>query len=209
MNSKKLIGAILGIIAFVALIAGATFAWLSVTANVTNQYNGTTKNFIINYTRTGDISNLQQLSNPTKSQFTTSNGKSIVKASKTANSAPSRNFQLIFNITQNTFVTNSVIYAVCKSTECPSTSLATVTPSSITCGGNVSCGKVLAGSLQPVTMLIDESTFLTDSAVSEVTYEIYFWIDSNIISNADMNVSGGAQINGNISASATQTDGAR
>lgn len=38
MNQKKLIGTIIGIIFFVVLIAGATFAWLSATATVTMEH---------------------------------------------------------------------------------------------------------------------------------------------------------------------------
>lgn len=201
MNTKKLIGTILGIIAFVALIAGATFAWLSVNANVTNQYNGTTKNFIINYTRTGDISNLQQLYNPTKSQITTSNGKTTVKASKTASSAPGI-FYLLLDVTQNTFVSDSIVYAVCKSTECPSTALVTIINSTVTCGTNVTCGVIAGGDNSENIILEDEDTFNTTSAVSEVTYDIYIWIDSIRITSNDM----GASFAGVISAYASQTD---
>ena len=43
MDRKKLIGTIIGVIFFVALIAGATFAWLTFNANVTNgNYNVST-----------------------------------------------------------------------------------------------------------------------------------------------------------------------
>lgn len=202
MDNKKLIGTILGVIAFVALIAGATFAWLTVTATVSNQYTAKSKNFIINYTRVADISSLLQLKNPTASQVTS--GATTVKASKTANDAPASSFKLTFNMTKNTFATDSVIYAVCKSTDCPTTALATVTASNITCGTGVTCGKITHGSTDAVEILNDTTTFNTDAAVSEVTYNIYFWIDSEILSDADMNVTGGAQINGNVSASATQ-----
>lgn len=52
MNTKKLIGTILGVILFAALIAGATFAWLSgdVTVINTNTLNTAITNFVVDYT---------------------------------------------------------------------------------------------------------------------------------------------------------------
>lgn len=206
MSNKKIIGTVLGVVAFIALIAGATFAWLTVNATVTNSYTGTTKTFVITYAKGNDIGTVSngilQLKDPTPAQVTT--GMATVTASKTANDAPASHFKLTFNISTNTFVSNSVIYAACKSTDCPSTALATVTSSSITCATGVTCGKITGGSLTAIDVLDDTTTFNTDSAVSTTSYNVYFWIDSELLSNDDMNVTNGAQIGGNISASAIQ-----
>lgn len=44
MDKKKLIGTIIGVTMFAALIAGATFAWLTFSATITNgSYNTGTK----------------------------------------------------------------------------------------------------------------------------------------------------------------------
>ena len=75
MNKQKLIGTIIGVIFFVALIAGATFAWLTFNATVTNgAYNGTTQNFVINYTKGKDIDSVP----PKLSSGTASTAKSLV-----------------------------------------------------------------------------------------------------------------------------------
>ena len=57
MNKKKIIGASIGVALFAILIAGATFAWLTLNANVTNGiYNSSTVCFDIDYSNGGSIS---------------------------------------------------------------------------------------------------------------------------------------------------------
>ena len=60
MNTKKLIGTILGVILFAALIAGATFAWLSGDVSVvnTNTLNTAITNFVVDYTTGSMVSDL-------------------------------------------------------------------------------------------------------------------------------------------------------
>ena len=56
MNKRKLIGTIIGVIAFAALIAGATYAWFQNSLQVTTgTYDATTRNFIINYEKGNNI----------------------------------------------------------------------------------------------------------------------------------------------------------
>ena len=51
MDTKKTIGAVVGVIAFIALIAGATFAWFTASAAVTNAtYNGTVCSYSLTVT---------------------------------------------------------------------------------------------------------------------------------------------------------------
>lgn len=59
MNTKKLIGTIIGVTLFAVLIAGATFAWLTFGTTVgANTYQGQSMNFIVDYTKGTDISYL-------------------------------------------------------------------------------------------------------------------------------------------------------
>lgn len=59
MNTKKLIGTILGVMMFAALIAGATFAWLTFGVTIgENVLAGNTVNFVLNYTAGSSVSNL-------------------------------------------------------------------------------------------------------------------------------------------------------
>ena len=73
MDKKKLIGLIIGIILFAALIVGATFAWLTYSINVTNgNYNVETSCFDINYENGADISGtLNMVAGPLNGRSTT------------------------------------------------------------------------------------------------------------------------------------------
>lgn len=67
MDTKKTIGAVVGVIAFIALIAGATFAWFTASATVTNAtYNGTVCSYSLTVTG-GNISTSLPLASPTAS----------------------------------------------------------------------------------------------------------------------------------------------
>ena len=83
MSNKKLIGTIIGVIAFAALISGATFAWLTYAVNVTGgTYNGASTNFVVNYTKGTDISDVPILTSPTVSTARSL----VVSANKTSTS---------------------------------------------------------------------------------------------------------------------------
>lgn len=67
MDTKKTIGAVIGVIAFVALIAGATFAWFTASATVTNAtYNGTACSYALTVTG-GNINTSLPLASSTAS----------------------------------------------------------------------------------------------------------------------------------------------
>lgn len=55
MDNKKIFGAIIGVIAFIAVIAGATYAWFT-WASGNTELSGTTGCFTIAYTKGTDIS---------------------------------------------------------------------------------------------------------------------------------------------------------
>ena len=73
MDTKKLLGTIIGVIMFALLIVGATYAWLSQTATVTNgtYANLKTKNFIINYVGGTEVTDTVQTHNATTASITT------------------------------------------------------------------------------------------------------------------------------------------
>lgn len=67
MDTKKTIGAVIGVVAFIALIAGATFAWFTASATVTNAtYNGTACSYSLTVTG-GNISTSLPLASATAS----------------------------------------------------------------------------------------------------------------------------------------------
>ena len=226
MDTKKLIGAIIGVTAFAALIAGATFAWLSSTANVTNSvFTGISKNFIITYSGSSAVSGFKQIpsGSATTAAITTATSAAVVNdawaavtASKTANDAPASSFKIKLAIDTNIFTTSAVTWAICKNA-CPTgVALATVSSGVVTCGSGVTnCGSVPANSLTEIVLYNDTVTFNTDAAVSATTYNVYFWLDDATVSNTDLDVDHDsnpntpgvpASFSGYIYAEATQAD---
>lgn len=212
MDKRKLIGTIIGVIMFAALIAGATFAWFTIAATTTNgNYTASTKNFIINYTGGTSISKVIVTDNATIANITqetdvaeTDDGWLAVSASKTANSAKASSFVVKMHVTSNALTTKAVTWAICKGA-CPTNvKLATVSNGTATCGtGVTNCGTIAAGATNTdITLFNDTSTFNTDSAVSATTYNVYVWVDAATTVNADL----GKAFSGYIHASATQGD---
>jgi len=194
LNTKKLIGAIIGVTAFAALVAGATFAWLSATTVINNSIFNGFKEIKSGSATTAAITTAT-------SAGVAGDAWAAVTASKTANDAPASSFKVKLAITDNTLETNAIVWALCKG-NCPTnTALATVSNGVATCGNSVTnCGTIIGGSQTEVLLYDDTTTFNTDSDVSTTTYNVYFWIDSDTLSNDDM----GASFGGYIHAEATQ-----
>lgn len=205
MDKRKLIGTIIGVTMFAALIAGATFAWLSFTANVENStFNGKTKNFIITYNGGSAVTDMLQTKTPTTSVLT--KGNLTVTASKTANSAKASDFKIKLHVNSNTLTTKSIVYAVCKDA-CPNEiNLATVSgtgnSTTATCGSaGISCGTISGGlSNADIVLHTDTQTFNTLEAVSTTSYKIYFWLNPATMVTNDL----GKKIDAYIYATATQ-----
>lgn len=213
MDTKKLLGTIIGVLMFALLIVGATYAWLTLTANVTNgNYTVKTKNFIINYAGGTAITDTVQTSNATTANITsastadgsTTDGWLAVTASKTAASAKASDFTIKLHINSNTLTTKALTYAVCKGA-CPTgVALATVSSGTATCAtGVVACNTIAANqSNKDIVLYTDTQTFNVDGAVSSTTYNVYVWLDAGTIVAADI----GKAFSGYIHASATQGD---
>lgn len=213
MDKKKLLGTIIGVIMFALLIVGATYAWLTISANVTNgNYTVKTKNFIINYVGGTEITDTVQTSNATTANITsataanelTTDGWLAVSASKTAASAKASDFTIKLHVNSSTLTTKALTYAVCKGA-CPTgVALATVSNGIATCAtGVVACDTIAANqSNKDVVLYTDTETFNVDGVVSETTYNVYVWLDAGTIVANDI----GKSFSGYIHASATQGD---
>lgn len=185
MDKKKLIGTIIGVIFFVVLIAGATFAWLTFNATVTNgNYNTKTGNFLINYTKGENITDVPITTVASASAVTTSDAQTvIVKAGKNATTAPNGNLTIKLKTdTTNTsldLTTGALKYAV---------SIAGVAPTEIK---SVTTTDDLT--------LVDSYTL---TSTTQVEFTVYFWLDSSTITSTDM----GKTYSGYIDASAIQVE---
>lgn len=181
MDTKKVIGAILGIGAFIALIAGATFAWLSNSLSVTN---GTaslgTTNFIVNYTKASNITSIKMTAAPSPSTTTLAQ----VKAGQGSSGVPG-NLTIYLNRTStaNAIVNNGFLkYSYCVGT-CDS--------------GEFDSNIATVGTGAQVALVTN-----TPLQASLTNYNIYLWIDDSVDTSSIV----GLKFAGNITATASQTE---
>ena len=176
MSNKKLIGTIIGVIAFVALISGATFAWLTYAVNVTGgTYNGASTNFVVNYTKGTDISDVPILTSPT-----VSTARSLVVSANKTSTSVDGTLSIKLTTTSSDILTTSgaIKYKACQG-ECADL---TSNVGTVTASGTV---EIFSGVLQS----------------SVTSYYVYFWIDAETFSNHHV----GKTYSGYISAEAQQT----
>lgn len=208
MDKKKLIGTIVGVVFFVALIAGATFAWLTFNASVTNgNYAGSTLNFTYNYATGTDVADLNQLTTtPPRNAITAGLGYVALSASKPAGTAKASKFDLILKKTTNTIGDSNVFrYAVCMSetaANCNNT-VSTAIPAT-TNDTWVSIGTISTGTGDQ-TLYSDASSFAAEGAAT-ANYYVYFWINGDAITSANQNNVVGKSFAGYIYATSEQID---
>lgn len=195
MDKKKLIGMFIGIIMFAALIAGATFAWLTFTANFTNNViSGNSRDFTFEYEQGTAVSNLiWTTSSPPRKVISVGNGYITVDVTKAAKVPEASSFKIILNkTTMEIGVENLIRYAVCLSdtkddSDCKSAE-DIVTPIPTTVGGKwVALGSVTTETGTQV-LYNDTTTFNVYSENNEVEgyYYIYFWLDSAVLTNDNL-----------------------
>ena len=176
MSNKKLIGTIIGVIAFAVLISGATFAWLTYAVNVTGgTYNGASTNFVVNYTKGTDISDVPILTSPT-----VSTARSLVVSANKTSTSVDGTLSIKLTTTSSDILTTSgaIKYKACQG-ECADL---TSNVGTVTASGTV---EIFSGVLQS----------------SVTSYYVYFWIDAATFSNDHV----GKTYSGYISAEAQQT----
>lgn len=192
MNNKKLIATIIGVVAFILLIAGATFAWVTRNLSVTNgNYNTRTMNFVVDYSNNdGSITSIPLLTEATPSTAS----HVTVSAKRASNSAPG-DLTLylntdkgttggVANTTEALLESGAINYAVCIGT-CSSFD-------SITTKGVIDENTSIKFPILSGTPLTDEYT----------NYNVYFWLDSSLITENEI----GSKYTGHISAEAIQVD---
>ena len=189
MDKKKLIGTIIGVVAFAALIAGATYAWLTYNATITNgNYLLGSMNFSVAYEKGTAVNAVPILTNPTATQVTSGGGHLAVTASKASGSAPG-DLTILLNTNSATAAlisSGALKYAACVGTCSEDNLTEEDTYGTVT-------------STSPIEII--ESTPLT---ASPTTYNIYLWLDSALVTN--QLIEANASYSGYISASALQTD---
>ena len=182
MEKKKLIGTIIGVIAFIALIAGATFAWFtySITLNKAG-YNFTSSNFSIVYGHGTDITGIKMLSaEPSTITTGAANGEVTLSAKTTGTITGTMTVYL--NVTAgSTIITKQALkYIMCVDT---TTVSASCTKNTVTVNNNVA------------TL----GTVPVNSTLKNI--HVMLWLDA---AKVDQSLDG-TSFSGYISASAEQT----
>lgn len=209
MDKKKLIGIILGVTMFVALIAGATFAWLTFNATVTNgTYNGASLNFTYTYAGGNEVSSIKILgATPNRNSITDEAGYIVLSASKAANTAKASSFDIKLHKTSSAISPESVIrYAVCKGTASNCDNTVSTTIPSTTNTTFVAYGQLGTwNGSSDIILYSDTSTFAVEGTAS-ATYYVYLWIDGTLVNSSNQNSIIGKAFSGYVYASSTQTD---
>lgn len=217
MDKRKLIGTIIGVVMFAALIAGATFAWLTFTANVVNAtYNGVTQNFIVDYTQGSAVNgNLKQY---TTGQATPANTTKLVVVAKKHEDSVDGHMTIKLTTTAQTSNIMAVAdkpvvhWVICRDPDVEEgTQVDDVCSTNFNNASNsgmikatgeivlLSDAALAEGSTDVTTPLSsDNNTYLIEE--DGVSYFVYFWLDAEQITSAHI----GAKFDAYIHASASQ-----
>jgi len=205
MERKKMIGAIIGVTLFAALMAGATYAWLSATVNVTRgNYNAATGNFVIDYNdgaAGGTIENVPIVSTPSKSSLVTAEAFKEITANLATGSISGK-LTIKLTTTVDNLLTKSgaLNYAICVEEDCAEEDL-----SDADVTGTINTTNVGTTTDEGYTY---EKVLYADPSDLETTqksYFVYFWLDGTKITNAMVEQDGQNEYSGYIHASAEQS----
>ena len=204
MNNKKVFGMIIGVMAFIALIAGATCAWLQ-WQSIPTDIGGTTSNFTVNYSVPGGA--ISSTLVPSSSYSTNTGDYTYAKISRTSGSLEGT-ANLILKVTNLTLTgtcTTSGVITYTKQADCTGT---WVTADASKIKWIVKSGGSTADT---ATTTVNEGDFteVSNNQISLVTnatlnttdtyYFVYIWLDSSA-----GNEFVGTTFSGSIQANATQ-----
>lgn len=202
MDKRKLIGTIIGVTMFAALIAGATFAFLSFTATVTDStYNGTAMNFIVDYQEGTYIEDIPQLRSSTTAapntqditMITPSEAASLVVVAKHhENSAKGYVTIKLTTTSQGLLTTDGLVnWVICRDPDVESgTQVDDVCgsgfpTSGLSGGAAINSGVITAGNNNTITLLSDaalaagSSNKITPVNTSTETAEYLLYYDGS------------------------------
>ena len=169
MDKRKLIGTIIGIIMFAALIVGATYAWLTFTANVINATaNGTTLTYWVDYEKGENITDLPILTSATPDNTSTA---TITAQRPEGSIADNIKIYLTTGTTTNN-IYKAVRYVICENV-CQTFDTNDIKSITDTAKQLMFSGK-----------LNEEND--NDPPYPVHTYTVYFWLDAATLTNEDV-----------------------
>lgn len=193
MDTKKTIGAVIGVIAFIALIAGATFAWFTASAAVTNAtYNGTVCSYSLTVTGGNINTSLPLASATASSDYFYAKTHATIGAQGVMSTVSAK---LASECSESSAGVATIAATITSgaSTNCPLSYAVFSGATTDFSGASLAHGTITSAS---ATTLITTGTLTT----TDQTYKIWLYLDGDVITNsACMNLA----YKGNITVTST------
>ena len=212
MSNKNMILLIVGIILGVLVIGGGTFAYLQFSATIQNQSysNVSTRNFTFTAPVGTSVTQLYPFPHqPSRAGVTPGNGYIVLNISKGADTPKASSLKIYAKFdTMQVNVANYIKVAICKSTTAGDCNNSTTDPiPSSTTSNWVVVNKSIANNTSE--QLLFEDTSSTSSpfnviGAASMTYYIYFWLNAEVVTNANAETLANSNVIGSVYFYATQ-----
>lgn len=177
MDTKKTIGAVVGVIAFIALIAGATFAWFTASAAVTNAtYNGTVCSYSLTVTGGNINTSLPLASSTATSAYHYSKTHATIGAQGVMSTVTAKLASACSASSAGVAEIRATISAG-ASTNCPLSYAVFSGATTDFSGAPLAKGTITSASAKTLTTT---STLTT----TDQTYKIWLYLDGDVITNS-------------------------
>lgn len=177
MDTKKTIGAVVGVIAFIALIAGATFAWFTASAAVTNAtYNGTVCSYSLTVTGGNINTSLPLASSTASSAYHYSKTHATIGAQGVMSTVTAKLASACSASSAGVAEIRATISAG-ASTNCPLSYAVFSGATTDFSGAPLAKGTITSASAKTLTTT---STLKT----TDQTYKIWLYLDGDVITNS-------------------------
>ncbi len=177
MDTKKTIGAVVGVIAFIALIAGATFAWFTASAAVTNAtYNGTVCSYSLTVTGGSINTSLPLASSTATSDYFYAKTHATIGAQGVMSTVTAKLASACSASSAGTATIRATISAG-ASTNCPLSYAVFSGSTTDYTGTPLAKGTITSASAKTLTTT---STLTT----TDQTYKIWLYLDGDVITNS-------------------------
>lgn len=177
MDTKKTIGAVVGVIAFIALIAGATFAWFTASATVTNAtYNGTVCSYSLTVTGGNINTSLPLASSTASSDYFYAKTHTTIGAQGVMSTVTAKLASACSATSAGTATIRATISSG-ASTNCPLSYAVFSGSTTDYTGTPLAKGTITSASVKTLTTT---STLTT----TDQTYKIWLYLDGDTITNS-------------------------
>ena len=207
MSNKKMFLLIVGIIFGTLFIAGGTYAYLLYSATVQNATKTvTSRNFTFTSPTGTSVTQLYPFPHqPPRAGVTSGNGYIVLNISKGADTPKASSLKIYAKFdTMEVNVADYIKVAVCKSTTAGDCNNSTTDPIPSSATSNwVVVNKSITNNTSEQVLYDDTSTFAVTGSAS-ATYYVYFWLNAEVVTNANATALANSHVIGSVYFYATQ-----